>query len=414
MKLVSTLTLGVMLALGSAGMLASSPAVAKKETPAKPVDLKLSKEFRALIVPAQAAVKDSKFDDAKAKLAAADAIAATPDEKYFAGIIRLQLATALKDQTMQAKAVNMVIASGATPAADLPKFNFFAGEFAYAAGDFKNAIYFLKEAERLGYQGTDLYLRLAETNFKTPATVQAGFTYLDRAIASETTAGRKAPESWYARAASVAYKAKLSPDIAKYTRAQVQAYPTVENWRSALVVYRDSTKLDGQLQLDLARLMHDTKSLAGERDYYDYAALATERALPGEAKSVIEEGYALGSVSKTSAPVRERLAEATGKIAADRASVAADEKRAANAADGKLAANTAGAFLAYADYPKAISLYQLALKKGGVDMDTVNTRLGIALTRSGQKAEARKSFAAVGGARTEIARFWTLYLDLNP
>ena len=48
----------------------------------------------------------------------------------------------------------------------------------------------------------------------------------------------------------------------------------------------------------------------------------------------------------------------------------------------------------------------------GVDADEVNTRLGIALARSGDKAGAKAAFAEVKGApRSGIAALWTAYVD---
>jgi hypothetical protein len=45
----------------------------------------------------------------------------------------------------------------------------------------------------------------------------------------------------------------------------------------------------------------------------------------------------------------------------------------------------------------------------------VNTRLGIALARAGQKDAARAAFQAVNGAaRKEVAQFWVLWLDQTP
>jgi hypothetical protein len=159
-----------------------------------------------------------------------------------------------------------------------------------------------------------------------------------------------------------------------------------------------------------------TKSLKGERDFAEYADLANARALPGEAKSIIEEGLASGAASKTSTQIRERLAEANGKLAADQASVANDDRISRTAADGKRAANTGNAHLAYGQYAKAVELLKLSLTKGGVDTDAVNTRLGIANTWLSQKADARQAFASVKGpgARSDIAKFWLLWLDLNP
>jgi hypothetical protein len=414
MSLVSRLLAGAALAIGAVAM-TGAPVLAQKKkeekAPSAP-SFKLGKEFRAAVGPAQAAIKAGDLPGAAAKLQAAEAVAAAPDEKYVLNAVRLELGQAMKDNKVMAQAVEGMIASGSAPANDLPRLNFFAGNFAYQAQDFAKAASLLGQADKLGYNNTDLYLLLAESHFKLNQVPQ-GLPFVDKAISAATAAGQKAPESWYARAASVAYKAKLNGDVAKWTRMQVKAYPTAENWRSALVIYRDSAKLEGQLALDLMRLMRVTKSLAGERDFFEYASLATERALPGEAKSAIEEGYASGAVARSSRAVGEMLTVANGKIPGDRASLAASEKQAASAANGRPASGTADAYLGYGEYDKAVTLYRLALQKGGVDADQVNTRLGIALARSGKPAEARTAFGAVTGARAEIAKFWLLWLDTS-
>lgn len=415
MKLLSSAPMGIALALAIVATGVNAPAFAakKEEKPAAGPTPELSKAFRPAIAAAQAAVKGGDVADATAKLAAAEALATLPDEKFYLGVVRYDLGKATKDTALQRKAVNEMIAAHSKLSANPADLNFVSGNLAYGAGDYQDAIARFTEADRLGSKQVDRLLLLAEASFKTNQVPQ-GLAYVDRAVAEQTASGQKAPESWYARAASVAYKAKMNGEVAKWTRAQVKAYPTAENWRSALVTYRDASKLEGQQMLDLMRLMRLTKSLAGERDYYEYAALATERALPGEAKATIEEGFASGAVSKSSRAVSEMLTMASGKIAADRASIATGEKQANGAPTGKPAAGTADAYLGYGEDAKAIPLYKLALQKGGVDNDQVNTRLGIALARSGQKDEARKYFTAVTGPRSEIAKFWLLYLDQNP
>src|SRR3546814_19582267 len=67
---------------------------------------------------------------------------------------------------------------------------------------------------------------------------------------------------------------------------------------------------------------------------------------------------------------------ASGKIASDKASLAAGERDAAKAANGKIAASIGDAYLGYGDYAKAATLYRLGLQKGSVDANEVNTRLG--------------------------------------
>ena len=412
MKMVSRAALGLGLVLGVAAPLALSPAMAAKEEKAKAPQKKweLSKEFRAAYAPADAAVK-ANAPDALAKVQAVDDVSKGADEKYAAAALRLTLGQVTKDPKHQYDGVVGMITSGSANAADLPRLNYAAGQLAYQATNYPDAKKYLGEAVRLGISDVSASLLLAETNFKTNATPE-GLAALEAAIKSEAAAGRKAPVEWYGRGASMAYRAKLVSDTAKWTRMQVAAYPTAENWRSALVVYRDGSKLDNQAMIDLFRLMHDTKALSGERDFFEYASLATLSALPGEAKSVIEEGFASGAVSKSSRAVSERLTDANAKIPADRASVVADEKRAASSPDGRLAANTGSAYLAYGENAKAIALFKLAQQKGGADADTVNTRLGIALARSGDKDGARSAFKAVTGAqRKDIAEFWLLWLD---
>lgn len=415
MKLSSVVSLAIVLALGAPAILGSAPALAaKKEKPVKAPAAKFSQAFQKAAGPIQAAIKAQDFAGAKAALATAEPLATTPDDKYFAGAMRLEISRGTKDTAGLRKGINEMIASGSGLATNMAELYLNSGKLAYEFQDYNDAIAKLAEADRLGSKDTNRHLLTAEALFKLNRNPD-GLAALSKAVAAYQASGQAVPEAWFRKGTSVAYKSKDMPATAKWSRDLVRGYPTPQNWRDALTIYRDSMKLEGQLQLDIFRLMRDAKALAGERDFYEYASLAVERAMPGEAKSVIDEGYASGAASRTSVAIRERLAEATGKIAADRASVTADERRANGAADGKLAANTGSAYLAYADYAKATELFKLAQKKGGIDADTVNTRLGIALTRSGMKAEARKAFEAVAnGSRRDIAQYWLLWLDLNP
>jgi hypothetical protein len=141
--------------------------------------------------------------------------------------------------------------------------------------------------------------------------------------------------------------------------------------------------------------------------------LADKIGLPGEAKAVVDEGKAKGAFDASSKAINEIGAAAGAKVAADKASLAGSEKSAASAANGKAALGTADAYFGYGDYAKAATLYKLALQKGGVDAATVNMRLGEALAKAGQAAEAKQAFAQVTGPRAELAQFWTLWVDQN-
>ncbi len=411
MKSVKSVSLALALAIG---MVAAPPAIAaKRPKPAAAPAPELSVPFRKALIEVQAAVKAANAADLQAKLAVAEPLATMPDEKYYLGIMRYELAKLTQNRALSRRAVNEMIASGSKLITNLPELNFNAGSAAYDAQDYADAIAKLGEADRLGWTDVNRLLLMAEANFKLGRYAD-GLTVLERAAVSETAAGRAAPQPWYQRGVAMALKGKMPDQVAKWSRLLVKAYPNPANWRDALVLYRDSGRIDGQAQLDVFRLMRDTKSLAGERDFYEYAALCVERALPGEAKAMIEEGYASGAASRSSTAITSVLTNAAGKIAADQASVASDDRRARSSSTGVIAANTGNAYIAYGQYDKAVEMLQLALSKGGVDAEIVNTRLGIALARLGRKADARKAFSAVTGARAPIAQFWLLSLDATP
>lgn len=418
---VSKLALALALAAGF-GM--ANPALAQKskkeETAAPKFSPTLSKPFRAAVQPFQKALQAKDYATAQSLLPAVEAAAQSPDEKYYVGQFKIGLGQGLNDQALLKAGVTESLNSGSAGVEpDRGKFSWYAGQWAYQAKDYPAAVQHLSAAKAAGYQPLDanqqpthdVDIMLAEAYFQSKQIPQ-GMQLLEQAIEAEKAAGRKPPASWYGRAVSVAYQAKMMPEVTKWTRAQVSAYPTAENWRTALVVYGDANRFDDQTQLDLLRLRRFTGSLAGERDFYEYATLADKLGFPGEAKAVIDEGKAKGAFTASSQAINEIGAAAGAKVAADKASLAAAEKNAGSAANGRAALGTGDAFFGYGDYAKAAAMYRLALQKGGIDADTANLRLGMALAKAGQLAEAKQAFAQVKtGSRAEIAQFWNLWVD---
>lgn len=391
-------------ALALSLLLCVSPSLAAKK------DVGSGKEFRAAMAQAQVALRAGNEAGFQSALSTAAPLATTPDDRYYHAALRYSRASATGQRDQARRAVVDMLSSQSSLVKNPGELNRIAAILALQAGDERDAMVRFAEADRLGLTDPDALLAYADLHArsKRPA-VALGLA--DRAVAATVAAGGKPPESWYLRGVALAVAAKQPDDVGRWTRMQVKAYPTAENWRSALSTYRDAAKLDGQAQLDLVRLMRLTKSLAGERDFSEYAVLANERALPGETKASIEEGYASGAVPKTNKSVNSLLVAANKKITADRAALAKAEKQAATESTGKAAKGSADGYLGYGEDAKAISLYQVALQKGGIDADEVNTRLGIAQARSGQKDAARATFARVTGPRSEVARFWTLWLD---
>jgi hypothetical protein len=195
------------------------------------------------------------------------------------------------------------------------------------------------------------------------------------------------------------------------SRELVAAYPSQENWRDAILVYRDLARPDAETAIDSWRLQRAAKALAGERDFLQYAQALSSSGLPAESKAVLDEGVSSKMVS-TAKPAFKELIASTGKRATtDRAGLKAKESAAMAAATGTAALAAADGYFAQGNYASAATLYRAALQKGSVDANLVNNRLGIALALAGQRGEAETALRSVTGTRAELAALWLTWLS---
>src|SRR3546814_12237310 len=114
---------------------------------------------------------------------------------------------------------------------------------------------------------------------------------ISHAIKIQSAGNRPVPESWYLRGLKHAFDAKMVPQSLDFSRALVAAYPTVQNWRDALLVRSDLGQLDPAATLDLLRLLRGSKALAGERDYYAFAEALIAAYFGGEDQRGLGKGY---------------------------------------------------------------------------------------------------------------------------
>jgi Flp pilus assembly protein TadD len=416
MKLVSRFALATALVLGGGAVLATSPAEAKKkeEAPAQPA-VQLSKEERAALLPLQTAITAKDWTAAQAALPAAEAGANTNEAKRFLGYMQLQVGVGINNETLQARGIDTLLASGLIPAKDLPQIYSNQAALAMRAtppNPQKAEAAFTKLVE-LTPNDPEALVNLAKIKADLRKPLEA-VPLLDRAIAAKKAAGQTVDASWYRYALRIAYEGKRAPEALKITRDLIAAYPTKENWRDSLLIYRDLANPDKAANIDLLRLMRATKSLTGERDWFELAEALDNGGLPGESKAVLEEGSALKMVDLNKPAFRDLLRTTSGRIAADRAGLGAAETKAMAAATGQIALNTGDAYFGYGDNAKAAALYRAALSKGGVDSNLVNLHLGMALAQSGDRAGAEAAFRAVTGARSDIAGYWLVYLAQRP
>lgn len=428
MKTLSKLALAAVLATGVSGLAIVAPAAAKdkKEEQAQP-GFKLSKPVQAVAFQAQEAIKARNVATAEPLVAQIETAATTDDDKYIAAALRYDLENtklllaqtanpkAPLDETTLAKPLDALLAAKSTPAADRGKYLFRRGQLAYNSNQFPVATQYFTQAKEAGYSSPDFDLQLAKVKVQAGDTA-GGLADLDRYITAQKAAGQAVPEAYYRFAIATANNKKMAPETLAWMQKYVAAFPNAKTWRDVILTYaagQPSLPGDKAQMTDVYRLMRATGAMPDQASYEDYAKNVYDKGNPYEAAAVLKEGMASGKIPASSTFSKGLLTAANNAVKAE-GSLAGSEKKALASADGKIAAATADAYLGQANYAKAAELYRAALSKGGVDANEVNTRLGIALARSGDKAGAQTAFAAVQGTpRAGIAALWNTWTQVG-
>lgn len=334
------------------------------------------------------------------------AASTTPDDKFIAGQLAVNLGGLASDKGMQRRGLQAMLESGRVTGADVGKYNFYIGGMAYDMRDFPGARAAFTNAIAAGYTENGVEALLADA-YINDNQVAEGLRILQQATAKQ---GAAAPEDWLRRGVVTAYKARSADYAVSFSSQLVNNYPSTENWALAVSVVRDLGKFQQQEQIDLLRLMERTKSYSEARDYIEYVQSADPRRLPGEALKIINSGIASGKLDPKDPFVTDAKTMATARIPADKASLVGLERDARAANSTAATAMAAGdAYLSYDEDAKAAEMYQIALGKPGVDTARILTRLGIAQADTGRYAEAQATFAKVDGVRKPIAALWSAY-----
>ena len=419
MKINSTL------AFAGAFVACLSGAAPAKDKPVAGSGLRLGQAVVKAAQAADAALQANDPATAEPLVVQTEAAAGSDGEKYVAAALRYRLET-LKvvgkqqasattvDRSGLAKPLDALIANPLTPQADRARYTYTRAQLAYAGRQYPVAVEYFGRARALGYAGPDQGLGSVRAKVEN-GDVAGGTAELDTIMATQSASGQQAPVDYYRFAIARANKAKLTPQTVGWMNKYAAAYPGAQTWYEVLATYglqHDATAtLDAAQKLDIYRLMRASGALGDQYLYANYAQTAQGAGVPTEAQAVLKEGIVKGKIpagnveAKAMLTVLDRTAKAQG-------TPAALEAKAGTAATGQAAALAGDVYLGAGNNAKAATQYRAALGKGGVDADAVNTHLGIALARSGDKAGAQAAFAAVTGSpRADIASFWTTWLN---
>ena len=390
-------------ALGAALALVAAAPGAAQQAPS------LNRNERAAFLTLKTALDTKNYAGAETAVRAAQNAATSSYARYLASALQLRLGAETNNRGLQTTAIDAMISSGAAPAAELPQLYRSQAALLLDAGKYEKAEASLARAAELAPNDPDVLLALAEVKILRKKN-QESVPLMERAIAVRRTAGQAVPESWYKRAAAVALANRAVPEAVRLTRELVMAYPSADNWRDAILVYRDAAPADANARIDALRLLREAKALAGERDYMELAQALSAAGLNIEAKATLDQGVAADMVDPAKATFKELIASTGRQATAERKTLASLESKAMAAATGAAALSAGDAHLGAGQYAKAAALYQAAIQKGSVDAGVAGTRLGIAHALAGQKAEAEAVFRTLNGPRADLASLWLVWL----
>lgn len=429
MRVKSSTFGAVALAMALAAGMAPA-AMAKDKADAKaPAKASNSPEFIKVAGPLQKAIADfqaskGKGSDADYKAAAtalipqinaAEASVKTPLDRIIVGQWQQIVGGAAGDYGLMQKGLQNMLDSGQLPADKNTLVGFALGQVAYQNKDYAAATRALEPVVAANYSENAAAELLADAYAKQGQPAK-GLAALKVAVDARRAAGGAVPDAWFTRANTIAYNAKLANEGTEWAIMMVAANPTPTNWLGAgqlVRLYGNYGTKDG---VDISRLMFRAGGLKGnskdvEREYVEYLQAADPRTLPGEVVKIGEAGLASGSLRANDTFVSDSLAQARGRVAADKASLPGAARTAATAANGVTAMSTADAFLSYGQDAQAEEMYRLAIQKGGIDKDKATLRLGIAQLDSGKTADAKATFGQVTGKEAAIAKLWSVYAD---
>lgn len=367
--------------------------------------IKLSKKASKAIIALQTAVKANDVANIPAKVAEAQAVAETAEDRYAIGRLQLNAAQAAKSSEAAVLAADYIAAANYLPKNQVAGlYNTLGVDFFNAKNPTRAGAMFQKALAADPNNAESLRL-LAETQNSSGNAADAISTF-QKAMQQAAATGQKLPEDSYKRAVSAAYNSK-SPSAVDLSRHWVAAYPSADSWSNSVSIYRSLQQPGVGPTLDLLRLLRAAGALTTSGQYTLYATAAADQGNFAEAQAVIDEGLANKKIVTTDRTASDTI---SGLKSKPKASAAELEAAVKTAATGASLVRVGDRFYGLGNYARAAELYRQAITKGA-DASLANLHLGMALARSGDKAGATAALNAVSGPNAAIAQYWLVYVN---
>jgi len=361
---------------------------------------------------AQELIKARKYQEALARVRDADAVSnKTANESYLVERMRLAAASGAGDLGTAAKSFEAVAAKVAP--ADRLKMIESLADSCYRARDYAKSMQWSRRYFKEGGTSTTMRTLLIQSQY-----LVGDFAGAARELRVETEQAEKGGAVPGEDRLKLLVNATLKMnDTHGYVWALEQLvayYPKKAYWVDLLARIQRKPTFSDRLTLDAYRLSLATDSMSTANDYMEMAQLSLQAGFPGEAKQVLDKGYAAGALGKGDQAERhKRLGDLViKKVDEDKKTQSGNLADAGSARDGTALVNTGFGLIFSGDKARGLQLMERGMARGNMKRENdAKLHLGIAQLLAGQAAAAQATLKRVGGTdgTADLARLWLLF-----
>jgi hypothetical protein len=280
----------------------------------------------------------------------------------------------------------------------------------FNARDYKKTVEVGRDAITKGYGDQDTYLVVAQSYYQMNDFRNAK-EFVGNWIKDQEKRGQRPRENAIQIYVTSCMRLKDEACTAAGFEKLVTYYPNPAGWANLMQSLFASR--NEAAAFNAYRLATEVGAMRAGDDYTEMAQRALEKGLPGEALTTLEAAFARKVFTdKRDIDRNTRLLNTTKeRAAADRASLAKQDRDAAAGKSADADLRVGQAYMSYGQYAPAVTAIRRGIAKGNAaDPAEAQLILGIALIKAGEKAEAGRVLRAIKGDAElqRVAKLWSL------
>jgi len=280
----------------------------------------------------------------------------------------------------------------------------------FNARDYKKTIEVGRDAIAKGYGDADTYLVVAQSYYQTNDFRNAR-EFVGNWIKDQEKRGQRPRENAIQIYVTSCMRLKDEACTAAGFEKLVTYYPNPAGWANLMQSLFASR--NEAAAFNAYRLATEVGAMRTGDDYTEMAQRAIEKGLPGEALTTLEAAFARKVFTdKRDIDRNTRLLTAAKERAAtDRAGLAKQDRDAAAGKSADADLRVGQAYMSYGQFAPAVTAIKRGIAKGNaIDPAEAQLVLGIALLKSGNKAEAGRVLRGIKGdvELQRVAKLWSL------